>query len=117
MKRKSKRKDYLKYPISVDTDQQAIIVAKDRRSDAHDNIDFKPLVERSNEIVDLRHVAADKGYDSEENHRFVREDIGSKSIISPKCENVMISITKGKYRKKLKKHFPKKRYHRRSIKL
>ena len=115
MRRKSKRKDYLKHSISVDTTQQAIIAAKDRRSDAHDNVDFKPLVERSKEIVDLMHVVADKGYDSEENHRFVREDIGAKSIIPPKWEKVPISRTKGKYRKKLKKYFPKKRYHRRSI--
>lgn len=115
MKRKSRRKDYLKHSIAVDTTQQAIIVAKDRRSDAHDNVDFKLLVKRSSDIVDLRHVVADKGYDSEENHRFVREDIGAKSIIPPKWENIPLSRTKGKYRKRLKKYFPKKRYHRRSM--
>jgi hypothetical protein len=28
---------------------------------------------------------------------------------------MLVSKTKGKYRKKLRKHFPKKRYHRRSL--
>ncbi|MGI0141313.1 MAG: IS5 family transposase [Candidatus Micrarchaeales archaeon] len=115
MKRRSKRKDYLKHSISVDTDQQAIIAAKDRRSDANDNVDFEPLVERSHKVVPLRHVTADKGYDSEEHHRFVREDIGGKSVIPLRWEGTPVSRTKGKYRKKLRKYFPKKRYHRRSI--
>lgn len=115
MKRKSKRKDYLKHSISVDTDQQAIISVKDRRSDANDNVDFEQLVERSHSIVPLRHVTADKGYDSEEHHRFVREDIGAKSIIPLRWEGKPVNRTKGKYRKKLRKYFPEKRYHRRSL--
>ncbi len=115
MKRRSKRKDYLKHAISVDTDQQAIIAAIDRRSDANDNVDFEPLVERSCRIVPLNNVTADKGYDSEEHHRFVREDIGGKSIIPLRWEGTPVSRTKGKYRKKLRKYFPKKRYHRRSL--
>lgn len=115
MKRKSKRKDYLKHSISVDTDQQAIIAARDRRSDANDNVDFEPLVERSHRIVPLKDVTADKGYDSEEHHRFVREDMGERSIIPLRWEGTPVSRTKGKYRKKLRKYFPKKRYHRRSI--
>jgi hypothetical protein len=115
IKRKGKRRDYLKHSLSVDTDQQAIIAAKDRRSDAHDNIDFKPLVRKSRRVVRLKHVTADKGYDSEENHRFVREDIGAKSVIPLKWEGTPVSRTKGKYRKKLRKYFPNKRYHRRSM--
>lgn len=115
MKRRSKRKDYLKHSISVDTTQQVILAAKDRRSDANDNVDFEPLVERSRKIVLLRHVTADKGYDSEEHHRFVREDIGAKSVIPLRWEGTPVSRTRGKYRKKLRKYFPKKRYHRRSI--
>jgi hypothetical protein len=115
IKRKGRRRDYLKHSLSVDTDQQAIIAAKDRRSDAHDNIDFKPLVRKSRKVVRLKHVTADKGYDSEENHRFVREDIGAKSVIPLKWEGTPVSRTKGKYRKKLRKYFPKKRYHRRSM--
>ncbi len=115
MKRRSKRKDYLKHSISVDTDQQVIIAAKDRRSGADDNVDFESLVERSRKVVPLKDVTADKGYDSEEHHRFVREDIGGISIIPLRWEGTPVSRTKGKYRKKLRKYFPKKRYHRRSL--
>ena len=56
-----------------------------------------------------------KGYDSEEHHRFVREDIGGRSIIPLRWEGTPVSRMKGKYRKKLRKYFPKKRYHRRSL--
>jgi hypothetical protein len=34
----------------------------------HDNIDFKPIVERIANILPLSVVTADKGYDSEDNH-------------------------------------------------
>jgi Transposase DDE domain len=115
MKRKSRHKDYLKHSISVDTDQQAIMVAKDRRSGAHDTKDYKHLVKKSREIVPLNDVTADKGYDSEENHKFTREDVGAKSVIPPRWENVPLSRTKGKYRRMMKRRFPKKRYHRRSM--
>jgi hypothetical protein len=56
MKRRSKRKDYLKHSISVDTDQQAIIAAIDRRSDANDNVNFELLVERNRGVVPLNNV-------------------------------------------------------------
>jgi hypothetical protein len=115
MKRQSKRKDYLKHSISVDTDQQAIIAVKDRRSDANDNVNFESLVEGSHGVVSLKYVTTDKGYDSEEHHRFVREDIGGKSIIPLRWEGTPASRTKGEYRKNLRWYFPKKRYHRRSL--
>jgi hypothetical protein len=65
MKGRSKRKDYLKHSISIDTDQQAIIAAIDKCSDANNNVDFEPLVEMSRRNVPLNYVTADKGYDSE----------------------------------------------------
>jgi hypothetical protein len=42
----------------------------------HDTIDFQPIVERTSEILPLSVVVvADKGYDSEDNHTFVRESL------------------------------------------
>ncbi|MCL4375447.1 hypothetical protein M1394_01435 [Candidatus Marsarchaeota archaeon] len=67
--------------MPVDTDQEAIITAIDRRSDANDNVNLEPLVERSHRVVPLRNVTADKEYDSEEHRRFIREDICGKSIM------------------------------------
>ena len=45
----------------------------------HDNIDFKSIITRTSEIKPLSVAVADKGYDSEENHILVGEDL--KSIL------------------------------------
>ncbi|MGB8086810.1 MAG: hypothetical protein WCF07_11040, partial [Nitrososphaeraceae archaeon] len=43
----------------------------------HDNIDFRPIITRTSNILPLSVVAADKGYDSEDNHLLVRESLYS----------------------------------------
>ena len=47
----------------------------------HDNIDFRPIITRTSDILPLSVVTADKGYDSEENHVLVRELLHGFSII------------------------------------
>jgi hypothetical protein len=38
-------------------------------------IDFRPLITKVSEILPLSVVTADKGYDSEDNHVLVREEL------------------------------------------
>ena len=76
----------------------------------HDNIDFKPIV--TTKISKIRKIsvviaAADKGYDSEdnhvlvrENHVLVREKLNGFSVIPTRYKNVPIWKTLGRYRKK-----------------
>ena len=49
----------------------------------HDNnIDFRPIIiTRTSDILPLSVVTADKGYDSEDNHVLVREDLHAFSVI------------------------------------
>jgi hypothetical protein len=47
----------------------------------NDNVDFKSIVTKTSETKPLSVVVADKGYDSEENHIFVREYLKAYSII------------------------------------
>jgi hypothetical protein len=64
---------------------------KIRRAPAtrHDNVDFKSIVIRTSlEIKPLFIVVADKGYDSEEDHVFVREEQEAYSIIPPRSLHV-----------------------------
>jgi hypothetical protein len=64
--------------------QQIICNIKIRRAapTRHDNIDFKPLVKRIANIIPFSVVtAADKAYDSEDNHLLVREQLGAFSVI------------------------------------
>jgi len=59
-------------------------------------------------------VVADKGYDSEENHMLVRERYHAYSIIPPRYQDVPIWKTHGRYRKQLKRRYPKPLYNQRN---
>ncbi len=56
----------------------------------HDNIDFRPIITKTSDILPLSVVTADKAYDSEENHVLVRELLHGFSIIPTRYEYVPI---------------------------
>ena len=71
--------------------QQIIRTIKIRRPPArHDNIDFRPIITRTSDILPLSVVVADKGYDSEDNHVLVREELHAFSVIPARYEYVPI---------------------------
>ena len=77
---------------------------KIRRTPArHDNIDFRPLITKVSEILPLSVVTADKGYDSEDNHVLVREELHAFSVIPARYEHVPVWKTHGRYRKQMKR--------------
>jgi DDE family transposase len=91
------RRKYAKLSIGADVLQQIICTIKIRRAlTRHDNIDFRPIITRTSNILPLSVVTADKGYDSEENHLLVREDLHAFSIIPARYEHVPIWRTHGK---------------------
>ena len=114
VKRPYRRKRYMKHFLSVETTKQAIVTSESWRSYVHDTKRFKPILKKTIERTRVGDVSADKGFDSESNHKYAREEAGAKSII-PLRYRVSLDKTKGFYRKKLRRYFPKKRYHRRSI--
>ena len=87
--------------------KQIICTIKIRRAPTkHDNIDFKSIITRTSEIKPLSVTVADKGYDSEENHVLVREDLKAYCIIPPRYAHVPIWKTHGRYRKQMKREYP-----------
>ena len=95
--------------------QQIICTIKIRRaSTRHDNIDFRPIIARTLDILPLSVVTGDKGYDSEENHVLVRELLHGFSIIPTRYEHVPIWKTHGKYRKQMKRGYSKILYNQRN---
>ena len=114
VKRPYRRKRYMKHFLSADTTEQAIIASESWRSCVHDTKRFKPILKRTRERTKVGDVSADKGFDSESNHKYAREEVGARSII-PLRYKVSLSKTKGFYRRKLRRYFPMKRYHRRPI--
>ena len=108
-------KKYLKLSTGVEVLSQIVCSIKIRRAPTrHDTIDFQPIVERTSEILPLSVVVADKGYDSEDNHTFVRESLHAFSIIPPRYVDVPIWRTHGKYRKEMKRGYSKILYHQRN---
>ena len=81
----------------------------------HHNIDFKPVITKTSEILPLSVVVGDRGYDSEENHIRVREKLGSFSNVIPaRNEDIPIWKTYGRYRKQMKRGYSKTLYHHRN---
>jgi Transposase DDE domain len=109
------RREYAKLSIGADVLQQIICSIKIRRAPTrHDNIDFKPIITRASNILPLSVVTADKGYDSEDNHLLVRDDLHALSVIPARYEHVPIWRTYGKYRNQMKRGYSKLLYNQRN---
>jgi len=112
---KLRRRKYIKVSLGADVLKQIICTVKIRRTPArHDNIDFRPLITKVSEILPLSVVTADKGYDSEDNHVLVREELHAFSVIPARYEHVPIWKTHGRYRKQMKRGYSKLLYNQRN---
>ena len=112
---KLRRRKYAKLSIGADVLKQIICNIKVRRAPTrHDNIDFKPVITKTSEILPLSVVVGDRGYDSEENHVMVREKLGAFSVIPVRNEGIPIWKTHGRYRKQMKCGYSKTLYHQRN---
>lgn len=114
-----KIKNHIKLTTYVDLDKQIIVSQKIRRSPAHDNRDFKPVVLKGKKVLGkakkrIKSVDADKGYDAEENHRMVVEDLEAEDRIRLKNKDKPIWKTSGEYRKKAKRRIKRLRRNHRS---
>ena len=109
------RRKYAKLSIGADLLQQIICKIRIRRAPTrHDNIDFKPIITRTSNILPLSVVTADKGYDSEDNHQLVREELHAFSVIPARYEHVPIWRTYGMFRKQMKRGYSKLLYNHRN---
>jgi hypothetical protein len=111
----TKKRKNLKLSGCVDTKKHLFLAVKIRKSNAHDSKDFKPLIlktKKTRKIIVFN--TADKAYDDEKLHEFCEEQ-GFQNIVPPRNYTNQIWRTKGKHRKELKRNFPKRKYHRRSI--
>ncbi|GBC75169.1 hypothetical protein HRbin06_00483 [archaeon HR06] len=91
----------------------SLLVRRERRSDQKD---LKPCLRKLGKKK-VEAVIGDKGFDSELNHRFIREEMKAVSIIKPRNLEVPVHRTKGMYRKLMKKLWNslKKEYGKRNI--
>ncbi len=109
-----KRRTFIKNTICADTNRQLICRIKARHSYCHDNIDFIPVLSSISKAISISLVVADKGYDDEKNHWFVRKCLLSDSIIPARFPDVPVWKTHGRYRKQMKRGYNKQLYHQRN---
>jgi len=105
-------KRYVKCTLAVELGTQLVCGFKPRRLARHDLADFKPVLEKASMRPSV--VVADKGYDAEHAHAYVREKLGAYSIIPPRHRDVPVWRTRGRYRKEMKRGYPEAVYHQRS---
>jgi len=111
----TKKRKNLKLSGCAETSKHIFLSVKIRKKNRHDNIDYKPLMRKAkrNTHKRIRASVGDKAFDAEKNHEFAEEN--GFEHIAPLKNKVPVWRTKGVHRKKLRRRFPKKKYHRRSI--
>jgi hypothetical protein len=109
------RRKNLKLSGCVDTKKHLFLAVRIHKSPIHDSKDFKPLILKVKKTgKKIKFNTADKAYDSEELHEF-SERQGFVNIVPLRKYTTKVWRTKGRLRKKLRRNFPEKKYHRRSI--
>ena len=106
-------KRYVKCTLAVELGSQLVFGFKARRLARHDVVDFKPVLEKASLSPGVV-VVADKGYDAESSHEYVREELVGYAVIPPRNAGVPVWRTKGLYRKEVKRGFSSSLYHQRS---
>lgn len=111
----TKKRKNLKLSGCVETNKHLFLSVKIRKKNRHDNVDFKPLMRKAKKNTKKKIILSvgDKAYDDEKNHEFAEQE--GFEHIAPLKHKVPVWRTRGTHRKKLRRNFPKKKYHRRSI--
>ena len=99
---------YIKLGISADLDKQIILRQTINKGPRNDCKDFMSLVKD----IKTNCLCADKGYDSEKNHKFVVRDLNAKSLIC--VRNLFSAHYRKTIRKRVAETFDEKMYHQRS---
>jgi len=107
------RKSFLKTSIAVDSSNHAVIGFKISRNPIHDVKHASPFLKQCHRFRWSQCYVLDKGYDSENLHELIHEDIGSDAM-DPVRDRERKRII-GKYRRKMAKNVDRALYHRRNL--
>lgn len=89
---------FMQFNSCSENRHKLIVSCKIRRKKRNEIIDFKPLTRKASSQLKISHFLADKAYDSEDNHKFVRYELESEFIAPIRRHGKKI---KGYYRKKM----------------
>lgn len=114
-----KRITYRHFPklaIICDTWNHVILAAMPTRGPTPDVHQLEQLLAGVVDYPVIRQMVADAGYDSEANHRLLREEHGIHSVIPPGAGRPSSTgaLPSGRYRRQMKQRFARKTYRQRS---
>jgi len=104
---------WCKWLIAIDIPRRAILAQRARQGPTNDSATLRPLTQVASTVVPIGAVVADAEFDSERNHRFIRDTLGARSAIP---------ATRGKrtwrlhgIRAKMRRRFPRQLYRQRAL--
>jgi len=104
---------WLKWLVVVDTDRQMVLAQEACSGPYNGSAMLRPLVDAAHEVTPLGVVVADAEFDSEHNHRHVRERCAAASVIPAKRGKATWQLQG--YRAKMRAAFPVQLYRRRAL--
>jgi len=104
---------YKKYPKMsnvVDNDTHLILSAVIDEGPKVDQIEFKQTVGQAHRRTQFSQLLGDKAYDSESNHRYIREALRASCVIPARTPRALRRPPQTRYRREMHDHFPEKAY-------
>jgi len=111
--RMGKRLRFRRYPkvsIICDIRTHLFLSGKVSRGPCHDLCEGPMILRQARRRSQLRRVLLDAGYDAESTHVLIREVLDAESIIPPKQGRGTKKWPLGKYRRMMKRSFPRELY-------
>lgn len=107
--RKHSSRLWTKLTVAVDTASHFLAGARVSAGPSNDSPQFTPVVAQASLVVTWDRVLADAAFDSEENHRYCREDRGVRATVIPiNRRGRGRKWPRAKYRRQMVKRFRKK---------
>lgn len=97
-----------KLSLAVATACHLVLAARATTGAGGDQPFFKPLLSEAAARATVRIAVADAGYDSEDNHRVAREELGVRSIIPPDAGRPTARPPTTRHRRNMRRRFDRK---------
>jgi hypothetical protein len=103
---------WCKWTVVIDVLRRCVLAQAARQGPYNDCATLRPLVSAAHEVTPVGLVLADAEFDSERNHRHIRDVIGANSVIPAKRGKADWKITG--VRAQMRRRFPRKKYSQRT---
>jgi hypothetical protein len=101
---------WTKLTVTCHTRSHFWVAATVTSGPSNDSPQFRPAMQQASLPLTWHRVLADAAFDSEENHRLCRQDLGVRSTVIPiNKRNQGRKWPKTHYRRQMKKRFPKRK--------